>query len=387
MKIGRKEFVYLTGYSLYLSAISFIYNIAPSLSKFFKGGGICLILIALLMDPIPIKKIMFRAVVACLVAMLSIKASAFSTAIFFLFTFAFYQVSFKRLLKIDFIIRTFGIAVSTVMYMFGFAADNILIRYSTKGALIRHSMGYVHPNTAFLMIFIALLDYLIICYWNKTLNPVKIILALSIAYVYQWQTGSRSSFVVLCGASVLLYLELRYSITSVSIINKSICGSSLIALCVSLILTKIYDSGGMVAVELNRLMTSRLSSMSYFWNTYGTSLFGTQTVRVGTLEALNSGTRAYILDNFYMNLLVSYGLVFTVVFLYLVCTTSKKLVEVGHSELAIVWCMFCLLGITEGAIINIDYNFFAVTMVVVLYYKYFNKEMKKKDDCARRKTY
>lgn len=39
MKIGRKEFVYLTGYSLYLAAISFIYNIAPSLSKFFKGGG------------------------------------------------------------------------------------------------------------------------------------------------------------------------------------------------------------------------------------------------------------------------------------------------------------------------------------------------------------
>ena len=81
MKSGRKEFVYLTGYSLYLAAISFIlYNIAPSLSKFFKG--ICLILIALLMDPIPFKKLMFRAVVACLVAMLSIKASAFSTAIF-----------------------------------------------------------------------------------------------------------------------------------------------------------------------------------------------------------------------------------------------------------------------------------------------------------------
>ena len=97
MKIGRKEFVYLTGYSLYLAAISFIYNIAPSLSKFFKGGGICLILIALLMDPIPIKNLVFRAVVACLVAVLSIKASAFSTAIFFLFIFAFYQVSFKRL--------------------------------------------------------------------------------------------------------------------------------------------------------------------------------------------------------------------------------------------------------------------------------------------------
>lgn len=75
-----------------------------------------------------------------------------------------------------------------------------------------------------------------------------------------------------------------------------------------------------------------------------------------------------------MNLLVRYGLVFTVMFLYLVCKTSKKLVEVGHSELAIVWCVFCLLGITEGAIINIDYNFFAVTMVVVLYCKYFNKE-------------
>lgn len=48
------------------------------------------------------------------------------------------------------------------------------------------------------------------------------------------------------------------------------------------------------------------------------------------LKALNSGERAHILDNFYMNLLVSSGLVFIGVFLYLVCKISKKLVEVGH---------------------------------------------------------
>lgn len=373
MKVGRKEFVYLTGYSLYLAAISFVYNIVPSISKYFKGGGIALILAALLMEPIPIKKLLHRIGIIFLIAVLSFKASAFSTAIFFLFVLAANKVSFEKILKTDFIIRSFGIVISTVLYLFGFAADNILRRYSTKGVLIRHSIGYVHPNTAFLMVFVALLDYLILSYWKKNLNPLRIGMVILVAYIYQWQTGSRSSFIILCMASILLYIELRFSITQIACIKKIICNTAIISLCTSLILTKIYDMGGAIAVELNRLMTSRLSSMSYFLNTYGISFLGRQTIRVGTLEALNSGTRAYILDNFYMNLLVSYGLLFTCVFLFLIYKTSKKLIDIGHGELAIVWSMFCLLGITEGAIINIDYNYFAVSMVIVLYGISYNK--------------
>lgn len=374
MKVSRKEFVYLTGYSLYLAAISFVYNIVPSISRYFKMGGIALVLVALLMKPIPIKRLIYRIAVITLIAILSLKASAFSTAIFFLFVFASNEVSFEKILKTDFAIRSFGITVSTVLFLFGFAADNILIRYSQNGVLIRHSIGYVHPNTAFLMVFVALLDYLILSYWRKNLSIIKIVIVILIAYIYQWLTGSRSSFVILCMASTLFYMESRFSITKVTYIKKIICNTAILSLAVSLILTKVYDMGGTIAIELNRLMTNRLSSMSYFLNTYGISFLGKQTVRVGTLEALDSGTRAYILDNFYMNLLVSYGLIFTCVFLYLIYITSKKLIEVGHSELAIVWSMFCLLGITEGAIINIDYNYFAVSMVVVLYATNYNKK-------------
>lgn len=118
-------------------------------------------------------------------------------------------------------------------------------------------------------------------------------------------------------ASILLYIELRFSITQIACIKKIISNTAIISLYASLILTKIYDLGGAIAVEFNRLMTSRLSSMSCFLNTYGISFLGRQTIRVGTLEALNSGTQAYILDNFYMNLLVSYGLLFTRVFFVL----------------------------------------------------------------------
>lgn len=132
MKVGRKEFVYLTEYSLYLAAISFVYNIVPFISKYLKRG-IVLILAALLIEPIPIKKLLHRIGIIFLIAVLSFKASAFSTAIFFLFVLAANKVSFEKILKTDFIIRSFGIVISTVLYLFGFAADNILRRYSIKG--------------------------------------------------------------------------------------------------------------------------------------------------------------------------------------------------------------------------------------------------------------
>lgn len=50
------------------------------------------------------------------------------------------------------------------------------------------------------------------------------------------------------------------------------------------------------------------------------------------------------------------------------------MIDIGYGELAIVWSMFCLLGITEGAIINIDYNYFAVSMVIILYGTSYNKK-------------
>lgn len=73
-------------------------------------------------DSMPIKKLIFRAIVICLVVMFSIKALHFPQQFF-----PFHQVLFKGVLKTYFIIHVFVIAISTMMYTFGFAKDKIRI--------------------------------------------------------------------------------------------------------------------------------------------------------------------------------------------------------------------------------------------------------------------
>ena len=368
MSNRKNEQIYLMGYMCYVISNSFVYNVSPLLSRCIKVGGVLLIALAYLGERIPVKRLFARCLVLTIIAVCLLNTESYSVAIFFLFVMASKEVRTSKLVRADFITRASGVIMTTIMYILDFASDNTLIRYSETGTIVRHSMGYVHPNTAFMMLFVVLLDYLVISFQNKTLNYKKEIVIILIAYIYQKQTGSRSGFVILLLACSMFCLEKRYHIVSRnSTVRFIITYASLFSLTVSYVLTKAYDKGGSIAIFLNKLLTGRLRSMSYFLNTYGISVFGKQTVRVGMMEAMSTGNRAYILDNFYMNLLVSYGVLFAFVFLILVCTTTRRLFLNDLPEFAIVWFMFCILGITEGAIINIDFNFYGVTLIYALY--------------------
>ena len=121
--------------------------------------------------------------------------------------------------------------------------------------------------------------------------------------------------------------------------------------------------------------------MSHFFHQYGISILGQITKRVSTGQAEVTGERALVLDNFYANLLIVYGIVFTAIYLLLHVGTSFYLVEKKRYDLLIVSTIIAIYGLVEGIPLNIDYNYFIVLFGMVIYSGYNRYFLVKGKEC------
>lgn len=377
MGIGlkREEILYYVGYALYIFAISFLTNVFPSISQLVRILAICMMLVAAIYEMRSFEKsIIFRYIfIAVIVAYLGLKFKSVAFLACFVFLYAFKNCSIDKLIKIDFGVRLFGFLGTSICCLFGIAVDNILYTYRSSGELsVRHTFGYVHPNTCFLMIFVLLVDYLLLRHiYTSKIKFLDVCVTLVIAFIFEHFTNSRAGFLLIILFVIAFYLESKFKVLEkMKWLTKCMCYSAPIGLILSMVLVVVYEKMPVLGNMLNQLFTKRLSSMSYFFQQYGISIWGQITKRVSTSQALETGERALVLDNFYANLLIVYGLVFTIIYLFLHVRTSHYLVKKERYDLLIVLTVISIYGLVEGIALNVDYNYFIVLFGVVIFSKH-----------------
>lgn len=363
--------IFYIAYSCYLSCSAFIVNVWPDLSDIIKVLSLLMLMIAILfinMDFVSLIKVVALVLVG---AFYFIRLGNLQIFILILFCVTSKDINLKQLVKIDFLVRSVCIILTNVGCLVGFIEDVTVVRVDVASKLIRHSLGYSHPNTAFLMVFVAIIDFLVICYLNKKFNIVKIVIALTVAFFYQYMTDSRSGFLCLILFIALLLLEKRLRITKVKAVKLVIIWMPLILLVVSVCLVQMYSTGVNWVIRLNEILSGRIKSAKYFLDTYGVNLFGVSTERLSSIDAIQGGERAYILDNLFFNLIISYGLIFTTLFIVMYYSTVKRMLKNNNEIYVIVLSIFAILGLVEGAFLNIDFNFYIFSFSATIYSKYF----------------
>ncbi len=366
-----QELIYYTGYILYMVAAAFLVNVINPLSKVVKFLSILVMVGGCLygISKIHIEDIFPNLVVIGVILMTALILDI-KLAMLFIFIYAFFNCRFDTLIRIDFAVRLGGFLATILCCGLGLAEDYILETWRTNGQLVqRHSLGFVHPNSCFLMSFIILVDYLLLRALKKgktsLLDTAIVILC---ATVIKELTDSRAGYALILLFAVLMYCQTNWRICQkLKWIPRLLCYSTVLCMVLSFGMLLLYRHVPSIGEPLNNLLTKRLSSMSLFYDNYGINIFPTTTLRLSTREATELGQRALVLDNLYANLLFSFGLVFTSVFVFLQTKISKLLVKARRYEYLLVFAVIAVYGIVEGMALNLDYNYFLVLARFVLF--------------------
>lgn len=369
MIVARKVFFYFWGYSLYIISVSLFNNINITLAHVIKICSFLILILCFLIDKYRKKELLVYSLLLGILLVISYQINDTRLLYTYLFIISFPSVEFKEVVKVDLAVRMTGFVITNALFFFGMGQDIILYRDGE----IRHSFGYNHPNTCFAMLIMCGIDLLVLFFVNsKRLTKQKVLsifLYVCLMLFYAENTGSRTGLFVFLLILALILLEYAFKIVSN---NKYLAGifqyTSLIACSISIIVAELYTKFP-IFLRLNTIFTSRLSSMAYFWDNYKPSLFGQILTKVSTQEAEILNTRAYVLDNLYINLILQYGILFTIIFLLIYTITSKRLKTDNQYIYLIIMAGLAIYGFAEGLPLNIDFN------VYLLLIEYVYKEI------------
>lgn len=254
-------------------------------------------------------------------------------------------------------------------FFIGAIPDSVLSDNLSRG--VRHSFGFAHPNTLALYFFVITLSV-----WpllkkedRQPFVPLFLLIAVGVYAI----TGSRAFF----GASILLifWFEVswrnsarsktqhkRYSSTTG--ILKILFAASLMCAFGSYVALFFYDGNVWFWSIADTAFSGRLSYAKQYLDLYGISLFG-QPVGGGELVfySVPGQANAFLVDNIYDKMLLTYGVVPTIFLLGLYFHLTYQLIKKDdNSYVGFGLLLFALLGVFESVGLRVDANIFLLML-------------------------
>ena len=226
--------------------------------------------------------------------------------------------------------------------------DNLSIAMWRNGTLdVRYSLGFGHPNSLHLALFILISLYLYCKYEKIKFIEYIFLLALNL-FIYKY-SGSRTGFILSILLIVLTLLSENKKI-------KSILLKLPIPLLLSIVIFSfstalLYNKIGLIN-KLNDILNGRIAYSNYYLTHYGLSLFGK--------NILNDKNALF--DNGYIFLYIQYGIIGVLLILYILLAVCKKIKRDNDIKKNVLVIVYVIYGFTESFTPNIFMN------IILLFY-------------------
>ena len=315
---------------------------------------VCMIIFRLRVKKNHMNKIILAGII-CIVMYLITKSTNFLILYLFVIAFSNDHDGDEKFLKYFFISSIFLFCVTLFLNSIGFLPNNIIVRIENGEYTYRSNLGFYGANSLFLCMYPIIVSFLALYYVDKKLTKKKILIFLTIlvlsVYFYE-KTDCRAGILSVFFVLTLCNCKKLYSYKITKFIAKYYY---VIFLVISLFCALYF--GNTTTTILNRLSSGRM----YYWNYYirntGLSFFGTPAIQ------------GIPLDNLYLHLLYVYGMVFTILYLFVIFIVSKKVLN--SRKLIFIILSFAFYSFFENNI-SFSYNF-----LIVLQLLYFvNPKMK-----------
>ena len=367
--------LFYTSYMLMILNATLIKNISPRISHILIILYISLFICNIVLKKYNKKEFIHISAFFLLIMLVFFNSKERDLVILVILILSSKGVNFRKLVKIDFITRLWGITMTIMLCLIGVINDFIMYRYDLNNFIIeiRHSLGFIHPNTLSVNVLILLMGYIYLRY--KNIKLIEFILIFIIMYIFSNITGSRNGVICITIIILLFYLEKIFNIFGKKWAKHFVIYSVVLCTILSILLTILYKYDYNVINIINSLLTGRIKSASYFLDTYGFSLLGQKVNLVSIIQSQQTSEQMRILDNLYISLGIRSGIILLYIYiiiyikLYIKLFNEKKICEI------ILVVVICLSGMIEKIAISPELNFTSILLSMVLFndtakYKY-----------------
>lgn len=258
------------------------------------------------------------------------------------------DVDYRELFDVMYRILVFSIALTVMLYLLGLSDAGVQRRDA-------NALGYAQANSVGYVLMVLTLLTIVkkdeVSSWNKILLVLLNLAGFIIA-------DSRTGFFLTCFA--LLFANNRiYVIIKRNWLIQTILTILPVILMIATIRTAVlYESNAFVQV-LDVLFSARIAMNNYLLTHDGITLLGQPTEYHGyTAEAIynpvtESWSHFMTIDSAYMDLIIEFGLLATVVIGITYFKLMRKLFKYDAVSIAFAMTIISLYGLTESAIISI----------------------------------
>lgn len=279
-----------------------------------------------------------------------------------IFIIAAKYIHFDTIIKIVYYVEL--VQTSLVIYLY---ESGIIPEYTMyRGSVLRHSLGFNHPNQLGIRIFLLVVCRCYIRSKKFNLFDWSLIIAAAL-FVDKVANSKTSAYALVIMALIMAFYELAClfgeNLNMYSLIMIVIAAASNIA---SVSLSCIYIRSNAVLDALDKFMSRRFSNCYVTLRYYGFSWFG-QEIRLIFSRPGIGKTYHFWLDNAYMSILLRYGVIVFALFSALYIVTMIFAKRTGQHLLVAILCLYAIYGIMENNFFSMSQNIFLLVLSYPIY--------------------
>lgn len=252
----------------------------------------------------------------------------------------------KKVLEANF----WGILSASVLTMMACFAGIIPDTVFLDGA---KSLGFFNPN-AFPIRFAAMV-FLLLIIWYKKIGIFHLVLINIFSYFVYAETGSRAGIIIVFGFTLAVWLAKISKIVRSSIRKLVVVGAVVIAIF-SIFGVFLYPVIPFFK-QADKILTGRLSQPLYYFALYQPMPFGNY---IKEFQIEGARPKNYTIDNGYIRILIEWGFLYLIFFLFGYWKTIKKYAKRNDCIVALALMFVLLYMLSESVFCTLNANWIIV---------------------------
>lgn len=281
--------------------------------------------------------------------------------------YASINVCFRQIAKYTLFSITPIITIIIVFSLIGIIPEHTVLRDST----IRHSLGFIYPSFASAMFFSLTMTY---CFLIKDLPTKQKLMHYAIAlipnFIIYRLTDARIS-IILLSAFMIYDITMQFLPLFKKILSKIAPTMFVVLTCGSFLLATIYTPDNPLLNKVNTGLSLRPELWQIAIEKYDIKLFGNKlkyyNQKTNTIGQARRG-EVVLIDNSYLQLLLSDGLIITLIVLLYFYRITKKLQEKQDTTGLLILTTILAQSFINPDLMTIKYDIFLLIGYQVLPY-------------------
>ena len=271
-------------------------------------------------------------------------------------------IDFEKVARLSYYVELLMTILVIYLFLRGFITEYTVYR----GAILRHSLGFSHPNQLGIRVFLLVVCR---CYIRREkFNIFDWTLIILAAVFIKRVADSRTACYTLILLSMVMLLNYILKVFNANydlIMSIMIFGAAL-SNGVSIFLSVIQVKENPILSRVDVFMSRRFSECHRTLSYYGISILG-QNIKLIVKRPIVGKFYHFWLDNSYMSILLRYGPIVLAIFSWLYLYTMIMLKRKGQLVLVEILCLYSIYGIMENNYFLMSQNLFLLLLSYPVY--------------------